>query len=136
MNIPEGYVLVPLEPTEEMLIAGSDQEWTEDVYTAMIGARPSCYPSDSIEGCYEHALKAMEGEADRLRAASIQAYDEAKERELFESRWGFTNDEQEIYFIPELNCYGSARVNDAANNKSSAWYWWQACAKSRAGIQS
>lgn len=75
-------------------------------------------------------------QGDLNQAMKISAYDEAKERELFESRWGFTDEEQEIYFIPELNCYGSARVNDAANNKSSAWYWWQACAKSRAGIQS
>lgn len=40
MNIPEGFVLVPVEPTEEMLSAGSDQEWTEDVYEAMIRYAP------------------------------------------------------------------------------------------------
>lgn len=105
MNIPEGYVLVPVEPTDAMkdvaLKWGAKKtEWEE-----ILAAAPS---------------------------VELPVYDEAKERELFESRWGFTNDEQEIYFISELNCYGSARVNDAANNKSSAWYWWQACAKSSA----
>lgn len=82
---------------------------------------------DVIGGQYVAWLSAEE---------TAPVFDEAKERELFESRWGFTNEEQEIYFIPELNCYGSNRVNSAADSKSSAWYWWKACAKSRAGVQS
>ena len=111
MRIPEGYVLVPVEPTEKMVRHGDmNYSWSvAKIYKAMAAAAPP---------------------------VELPAYDEAKERKLFESRWGFTNEEQEIYFIPELNCYGSARVNDAANNKSSAWYWWKACAKSRAGTQS
>lgn len=91
------------------------------------------------ESCMEGGGVAPHANGEYVKYAdhiASHAYDEAKERELFESRWGFTNEEQEIYFIPELNCYGSARVNDAANNKSSAWYWWQACAKSREGAAS
>ena len=57
MNIPEGYALVPTEPTQEMLNAGIEQEWTKEVYVAMVNAAP---------------------------ASDLNDYDEAKERELFE----------------------------------------------------
>ena len=77
MNIPEGYVLVPLEPTRTQLVAGLGTNGIHPIYCAMVAAAPP---------------------------VELAAYDEAKERELFESRFGFTNDEQEIYFIPELNC--------------------------------
>lgn len=116
MNIPEGYVLVPVELTQEMIQAGID---TERVDTG----DADFDELQDYRSVYKSFLES---------APKSPVYDEAKERELFESRFGFTNDEQEIYFIPELNCYGSSRVNEAANNKSSAWYWWQACAKSRA----
>ena len=121
MNIPEGYVLVPINATSAMIEYGKDE-------------RMQCLanPSLSVQGALVRIYSAMIGAAPFVCESNVEEYDEAKERELFESRWGFTNDEQEIYFISELNCYGSARVNDAANNKSSAWYWWQACAKSSA----
>lgn len=38
--IPDGYVLVPEEPTHEMLEAGDDQFGTYDVYRRMIAAAP------------------------------------------------------------------------------------------------
>lgn len=121
MNIPEGYVLVPINATSAMIEYGKDE-------------RMKCLanPSLSVQGALVRIYSAMIGAAPFVCESNVEKYDEAKERELFESRFGFTNDEQEIYFIPELNCYGSSRVNEAANNKSSAWYWWQACAKSRA----
>lgn len=40
-NIPKGCKLVPFEPTEEMINAGQDQEFTADVYTAMLAAAPT-----------------------------------------------------------------------------------------------
>lgn len=46
-------------------------------------------------------------------------------REEFEKGWGFTNEEQYCYFIPEINCYGSTRVNRAAEGKSTAWWYFQ-----------
>ena len=61
MNIPEGYILVPIIPTEEMIGEGQNQEWTEDVYAAMIGAAPFVCES------------------------SVEEYDESKERELFDA---------------------------------------------------
>ncbi|MEB0078036.1 hypothetical protein QN386_22335 [Pseudomonas sp. CCI3.2] len=50
---------------------------------------------------------------------------ESKMRDEFEAGWGFTNEEQEIYFIPELNMYGSEKVNRTAERKSSAWCYFQ-----------
>lgn len=38
--IPEGYALVPVEPTHEMLEAGDEQFGTYDVYRRMIEAAP------------------------------------------------------------------------------------------------
>lgn len=59
-----------------------------------------------------------------------------KMREEFEADWGFTNEEQDCYFIPELNMYGSERVNRAADSKSSAWIYFQRGWKaSRASIE-
>lgn len=59
MNIPEGYVLVPYEPTCDQLFAGVKTSGVIEIYKDMVSAAP--------------ALK-------------IKAYDEAKERELF-ARW-------------------------------------------------
>lgn len=38
--IPDGWVLVPEEPTHEMLEAGDEQFGTYDVYRRMIAAAP------------------------------------------------------------------------------------------------
>ncbi|MGT2037049.1 hypothetical protein SPM53_24700, partial [Enterobacter hormaechei subsp. hoffmannii] len=38
--IPDGWVLVPEEPTHEMLEAGDEQFGTYDVYRRMIAASP------------------------------------------------------------------------------------------------
>ncbi|MDV1943871.1 hypothetical protein RZR27_15535 [Enterobacter kobei] len=38
--IPDGWVLVPVEPTHEMLEAGDEQFGTYDVYRGMIAAAP------------------------------------------------------------------------------------------------
>jgi hypothetical protein len=48
-------------------------------------------------------------------------------RDQFEARWGQTNDEQGLYFIPELNTYGCelAKNRSMADRKSSAWYYFQ-----------
>lgn len=57
-----------------------------------------------------------------------------KMRQSFESKWGYTNEEQGLQFIPELNVYGCELYENAgvACNKSSAWYYWQA---SRSAIE-
>lgn len=40
MNIPEGFVLVPVEPTNKMTSAGMDVSNTRTKYQAMIAAAP------------------------------------------------------------------------------------------------
>lgn len=57
-----------------------------------------------------------------------------KMREEFEAKWGYSNEEQGLQFIPGLNVYGCDLYDNAdiASSKSSAWYYWQA---SRAAIE-
>ena len=69
MNIPEGYRLVPIIPTEEMIGAGQDQEWTEDVYAAMISAAPNTDLKDSDEAKVFNDL--MWAAKEMLRIAGI-----------------------------------------------------------------
>lgn len=99
MNIPEGYALVPVEPTEEMLNAGIEQEWTKEIYVAMVNAAP---------------------------AADLNAYDEAKELELFNE---FSSR------VVAVDCAGSAiKWRDCVSHEEldSCMESWIACAKSRA----
>lgn len=58
------------------------------------------------------------------------------ERAAFEAAYGATNEEQGLHFIPELNIYGSEfYVNhEAAERKSSAWYYWCARASLPVGV--
>lgn len=56
MNIPEGFVLVPAEPTRIQLVAGLGTNGIYPIYCAMVAAAPP---------------------------VELPAYDEAKERELF-----------------------------------------------------
>lgn len=48
-----------------------------------------------------------------------------KIREVFEASWGYTNEEQDLYFLPELNMYGCQKISQAAEGKSTAWYYFQ-----------
>lgn len=50
MEIPEGYVLMPLDATAEMIAAGKAAESrVEVIYAAMVAARPSASLLDSGE---------------------------------------------------------------------------------------
>lgn len=59
MNIPEGFVLVPIEPTRIQLVAGLGTNGIHPIYCAMVAAAPP---------------------------VELPDYDEAKERELF-AKW-------------------------------------------------
>ncbi|QHJ83080.1 MAG: hypothetical protein [Caudoviricetes sp.] len=103
MSIPRGYKLVPVEPTAEMINTGQDQEFTVDVYAAMLDAAPT--PPQPI-------------------------YEEAKERELFEAfavnrRGGYGNLPFFVFARKENGQYndGTAEL---------AWEGWLACVQSRA----
>lgn len=103
MNIPKGYKLVPVEPTCEMLHAAVKVSGVLVIYEAMLAAAPT--PPQPI-------------------------YDEAKERELFES---FAVDRRGGY--GNLPFFVFARKENGQYNDGTAelaWEGWKACAQSRA----
>lgn len=104
-NIPNGYKLVPTEPTEAMHDAARD--WSIQRYGKAIG-------SDASRGCYSVMLSAA-------TAPPQPIYDEAKERELFEA---FQADEG-----GNIDCEDGYYDNVFVQ---SAWDGWKACAQSRA----
>ena len=98
MNIiPEGFKLVPVEPTEEMRLAFSEQIRTGDYNPGTLGG-------DLCAGVYTAMLAAAP-------APPHPIYDEAKERELFNSWYGG---------LPTTKL------------KETMWMAWEACAQSRA----
>lgn len=107
MNIPEGYVLVPYEPTCDQLFAGVKTSGVIEIYKDMVSAAP--------------ALK-------------ITAYDEAKERELFESEFSYFP--EGIWFSKLKGMYlsvnGRIYEQGQASEMNNQWAGWKACAKSRA----
>ena len=107
MNIPEGFVLVPVEPTEEMLsqevmpilCLGSTKntrviQWRNGMWKAMVSVAPP---------------------------VEIPAYDEAKERELFEL--------ERFKTVPAYR-KENGEYKDFMDEEQ--WFGWKACAKSRA----
>lgn len=95
MNIPEGYKLVPVKANCDQLHAGASKSGVLVIYEAMVEAAP---------------------------AVEFNAYDEAKERELFEA---FAME----HFLPIT--HGHSR-DYLYHDTESAWSSWKACAKSRA----
>lgn len=103
MNIPEGFVLVPAEPTRIQLVAGLGANGIYPIYCAMVAAHP----------------------------VEIPAYDEAKEREMFEA---FYIERAKTLPLPlgksPLRYSGGQYINDFA---LFGWMVWLACAQSRDG---
>lgn len=93
MNIPEGFVLVPVEPTGNQLFAGRKANGVYQIYCDMVSA----------------ALP-----------VELPAYDEAKERELFESQ---KFDKVPAYRKP------NGEYKDFMDEEQ--WKGWKSCAKSR-----
>ena len=102
MNIPEGYVLVPINATSAMIEYGKYE-------------RMQCLanPSLSVQGALVRIYSAMIGAAPFVCESNVEEYDEAKERELCRQDWLNTWTKTDSSF--ELYLEG-----------------WQACAKSRA----
>lgn len=106
MNIPKGYKLVPVEPTDDMIVAFAeawyskrqavDDPMMEDAYRDMLAAAPT--PPQTV-------------------------YDEAKERELF----------KEVYFRCDLS---EDWLSGAFKDKQTRDMWdgWRECAQSRAKV--
>lgn len=108
MNIPEGFKLVPVEPTDEML-------------SAMWSVMHSHGASTKV--CYESMLAAAPTPPQPI-------YDEVKERELFEQ---FAVNRRGGY--GHLPFFIFARKENGQYNDGTAelaWEGWLACAQSRA----
>ncbi len=58
--IPDGWVLVPVEPTHEMLEAGDEQFGTYDVYRRMIAASPQQEVTQALAKGMERYVDAMQ----------------------------------------------------------------------------
>lgn len=116
MSIPKGYKLVPVEPTAEMNKEG--MRWL----TGFQHMR-----ANDKRNALSESFKAM---LDAAPTPPQPIYDEAKERELFESfavnrRGGYS----------DLPFFVFARKDNGQYNDGTAelaWEGWKACAKSRA----
>lgn len=114
MNIPKGYKLVPVEPTEEM------------IYAIATGA----HRGDTGKEIWSEALAYA---ADATPPQPI--YDEAKERELFEAHY---RKEFEENFGNELSdadiksMRDGPRYGETRHYLNGQWAGWKTCAQSRA----
>ena len=110
MNIPEGYKLVPIYPTEDMVSAvidlgRIDPDDVDSIWSGMIENSPFICESNS------------------------SAYDEAKERELFEV---YALEILGPYFMKPQDCLTRSGGTYTYGQPATAWCAWQSCAKSRA----
>lgn len=115
MNIPEGFVLVPVDS-----IKAIDMGW------AYLDAAREAEPN-KIHSFSHAGYRAMDAAAPPVE---IPAYDEAKERQLFEDSMLLASEEAgygepDLYLLPD----GSYRQEF----HQAAWGGWKACAQSRDG---
>lgn len=118
-NIPKGFKLVPVEPTEEMQVAGGrDQDFCStcgydngggypaNTYTDMLAAAPA--PPQPI-------------------------YDEAAELERFSTQWKLEGriyrDKNTHQWLPTRDTIEGFQM---AETVRALWMGWQSCAQSRA----
>ena len=116
MNIPKGYKIVPCEPTREMCLSAKKERETY----------PLSFDANSPVVTYRAML---------LSAPTVElpAYDEGKERELFEAESEVSDG---IYWSKDYEAYRSlngrsVEMSDAVD-ATLRLQGWQACAKSRA----
>ena len=106
MNIPEGYKLVPVKANCDQLHAGASKSGVLVIYEAMVEAAP---------------------------AVEFNAYDEAKERELFIAEFKLEGkicyDENTKQWLPTSDTIKGFQM---AERTLGCWIGWSACAKSRA----
>lgn len=113
MNIPKGYVLVPVDS-----IKAIDMGW------AYLDAAREAEPEKSHS--FSHAgYRAMIAAAPPVE---IPAYDEARERELFEEwyREKFSGGNERL-----KKCHNASDIY-FYHDSQSRWVSWSACAQSRA----
>lgn len=107
MNIPEGFVLVPVEPTEKMNRNGDmNYSWNvAKIYRAMVEVAPP---------------------------VELPAYDEAKERKLFERFWSENMNTEVMDLHRNIYPMNSGWAY-ACHETNRSWMTWKACAQSRDG---
>lgn len=121
MNIPEGYKLVPVDPTEEIIRSMLAVRWPATYRNAL---RFSCSGPATAAQTERDIAEAEEQFGAMLAAAPNPPqpiYDESKERELFES---WANEAYGVAKDEELNMKNPA-IKENLNG-------WLACAQSRA----
>lgn len=70
------WKLVPVEPTDEMIRAGQHQEWTPDVYTAMLAAAPQPPALGGEPGIDRYDLDGFEDGLSKFEDGSWVHYDD------------------------------------------------------------
>ena len=126
MNIPEGYVLVPVEPTEEMLEVMHE--------SVKIEVDTLCRTASIINDkqWWSSVICASPN-------VKLPDYDEAKERELFESTYPLDNGVtwraeagNEGRYCVWIDCKGGFwACFNAEFGFQQKWEVWSKCAKSR-----
>ena len=124
MNIPEGYVLVPSSPDDEIIRRMLAVRWPATYRSCLRfdGSGPETAARTEHDIC-----EATKQYIAAISTASIKlTYDEAKERELFEA-------------LTEKECPGADLRRCGKEEESymnfyvaERWIGWKSCAKSRA----
>lgn len=123
MNIPEGYVLVPVEPDDEIIRRMLAVRWPATYRSCLRFQGSGPETSARTESDIFEAKKQYTA---AISTISIKpSYDEAKEREMFEAFAITRGWEKRHLKMREDGNYEDWGVNPE-------WQAWKACAKSRA----
>lgn len=119
MNIPEGYVLVPVEPDDEIIRRMLAVRWPATYRSCLRFQGSGPETSARTESDIFEAKKQYTA---AISTISIKpSYDEAKERELFEL--------ERFKIVPAYR-KENGEYKDFMDEEQ--WFGWKSCAKSRA----
>lgn len=121
MNIPEGYVLVPVEPDDEIIRRMLAVRWPATYRSCLRFQGSGPETSARTESDIFEAKKQYTA---AISTISIKpSYDEAKEREPFAKA---------MVELGRCNHVNAVLSDDDFYHFKSDWEVWKACAKSRA----
>ena len=131
MNIPEGYILVPVEPDDEIIRRMLAVRWPATYRSCLRFQGSGPETSARTESDIFEAKKQYTA---AISTISIKpSYDEAKERELFAAEFKL---EGKIYFDENTRQWmpvsESIKCFQMAEQTLWCWIGWKSCAKSRA----
>ncbi|HHK3939729.1 TPA: hypothetical protein ACQSRZ_005003 [Pseudomonas aeruginosa] len=118
-SVPEGYALVPLEPTDDMLVAGQEA-WTHKMERR--GALEDCEEAGDV---YRAMLAAAPGKEVPQAWLDVQA-----ERRRQVEVEGWTPEHDDLYCAAELPRAAAAYILNGANDEAPAIWpfsakWWK-----------